>query len=53
MKSSRRGAPGADNKSLEYLIFEFHSQIQQRRVFSIAALAIFNLAANSGCQLLL
>ncbi|MEH2144878.1 hypothetical protein [Nostoc sp.] len=66
MKSSRRekferrkslktsvGAPGADNKSLEYLIFEFHSQIQQRRFFFIATLAIFKLAANSGCQVLL
>ncbi|MHC5896967.1 hypothetical protein [Nostoc sp.] len=53
MKSSRRGAPGADNKSLEYLIFEFHSQIQQRRFFSIAALAIFKSAAISGCQVLL
>ncbi|MEH2278552.1 MAG: hypothetical protein V7K40_28165 [Nostoc sp.] len=66
MKSSRRekferrkplktsvGAPGADNKSLEYFISEFHSQIQQHRFFSIATLAIFKLAANSSCQMLL
>jgi hypothetical protein len=53
MESSRRGSPKADNKSLEYLIFQFHSQIPQRRFFSIAALAILKLAANSGCQVLL
>ncbi|MBD2512722.1 hypothetical protein [Nostoc sp. ATCC 53789] len=53
MKSLRRGTPAADNKSLEYLIFEFHSQIQQRQFFSIATLAIFKPAANSGCQVLL
>ncbi|WP_335035248.1 hypothetical protein [Nostoc sp.] len=39
MKNSCRSALGADNKSLEYFIFEFYSQIQQRRFFSIAALA--------------
>lgn len=53
MKSSLRGAISADNKSLEYLIFEFHSQIQQHRFFAIAALTIFKLATNSGCQVLL
>jgi hypothetical protein len=53
MKSSRRGAQSADNKSLEYFIFEFHSQIQQCRFFYIAALAIFKSAANSDCQVLL
>ncbi|MEH2408900.1 hypothetical protein [Nostoc sp.] len=53
MKSSHRFAPGADNKSLEYFIFEFHSQIQQCQFFSIAALAIFKSAANSGSQVLL
>ncbi|WP_196517458.1 hypothetical protein [Nostoc sp. WHI] len=53
MKSSRKNASGADNKSLEYLIFEFHTQIQQRQFFFIAAVAIFKLAANSGCQVLL
>lgn len=47
------GALGADNKSLEYFIFEFHSQIQQHQFFSIATLAIFKLAANSSCQMLL
>ncbi|MBD2523942.1 hypothetical protein [Nostoc sp. FACHB-133] len=53
MKSLRRGTPAADNKSLEYLIFEFHCQIQQRQFFSIATLAIFKSSANSGCQVLL
>ncbi|MHC5722931.1 MAG: hypothetical protein ACYTXY_02045 [Nostoc sp.] len=53
MKSPCKGAPGADNKSLKYFIFKFHSQIQQRRFFSIVALAIFKSAANSGCQVLL
>lgn len=53
MKSLRRGTPATDNKSLEYLIFEFHCQIQQRQFFSIATLAIFKSAANSGCQVLL
>jgi hypothetical protein len=53
MKSSRTGAPSADNKSLEYFIFEFHSQIRQCRFFYIAALPIFKSAANSGCQVLL
>lgn len=53
MKSLCRSAPGADNKSLEYFIFEFDSQIRQCRFFSIAALAIFKSAANSDCQVLL
>jgi len=53
MKSPCKGAPVPDNKSLEYLIFKFHSQIHQRRFFSIVALAIFKSAANSGFQVLL
>ena len=53
MKSLRKGIPVPDNKSLEYLIFKFHSQIHQRRFFSIVTLAIFKSATNSGCQVLL
>jgi hypothetical protein len=53
MQSLYRGDPSTDNKSLAYLIFEFHTQIQQRRFFSIAALAIFKLATNLRCQVLL
>ncbi|MEH2220804.1 MAG: hypothetical protein V7K72_27565 [Nostoc sp.] len=53
MKSLRRGDPGARYESLEYLIFEFHCQIQQRQFFSIDTLAIFKSTANSGCQVLL
>lgn len=53
MKSLRKGVPVSDNKSLEYLIFKFHSQIHQRRFFSIVTLAIFKSATNSGCQVLL
>jgi hypothetical protein len=40
IKSLRGGTPAADNKSLEYLIFEFHCQIQQRQFFFIATLVV-------------
>ncbi|WP_334836054.1 hypothetical protein [Nostoc sp.] len=46
IKSPRRGASSTDNKSLEYFIFEFNNQIQQRRFFFIAALSIFNRTIN-------
>jgi hypothetical protein len=53
MKSSRRGIPDKDNKSLKDLIFKFNNQFQQRGFFFIAALAIFKPNVNSGCQVLL